>query len=116
MEKIINLKFKASNVDKIESAKGAPIENVLSDTTINNIAFIVSNAFINEDGKIGIPKAQAMDKIDQHLEHYDKEDLMLDITEALVNAGFLSRELDTQAIRDQKAKAIKEANEQIKNM
>lgn len=115
MEKNITLKFKARNVDTIEQAKKMSIENVLGDTTMNNLTFIVSKAFVNDEGKIGCSKDEAMNQIDTYLDNYDKEELVLDITEALVNGGFLPKELNVQAMREQKKENAKKINEAIKN-
>lgn len=108
----MELKYNAIKVDEIERIKKQPIEQCISDSSISNIALFVQKGM--EDIKTTVTREQAFKAIDEYLAEHDKEDLVLDIMEALINAGFLSREIDVQAIRANKSELIQEAMKQIK--
>lgn len=112
----LNLKFTATIVDEIEKTKGLPIENCVADNTINNLALIISKALVNENGTVGVSRAVALSKIDEYLVENDKDNLLIDIMEALVEAGFLSRTLDVQNMRTVVTKKATQMNEQLSNM
>ena len=109
-------KFTATIVDEIEKTKGLAIENCIGDNTINNLALIISKALVNENGNTGISRAVALSKIDEYLQENDKDNLLLDIVEALVEAGFLSRTLEVDKMRGIKEKKATQMNEQLSNM
>ncbi|MCL2859246.1 MAG: hypothetical protein FWF46_01470 [Oscillospiraceae bacterium] len=111
----LNLKYNASIIDEIEKTKGLTIENCIADNTINNLALFISKGLV-EGEKQGTSRNLALSKIDEYLKENDKDDLLLDITEQLVNDGFLSRALDVQAMRELKAKKAKEVVAQMKKM
>lgn len=112
----LNLKYTATRVDEIEKAKGLPIENCIADNTINNLALLLQKGLIDDNGIHGVSRTVAIDVIDTYLKEKDKDDLLLDITEALVNSGFLSRTLDIPTMRDLKAKRGKQVIEEMKNL
>ena len=109
-------KFTATIVDEIEKTKGLPIENCVADNTINNLALIISKALVNDNGTVGTSRAVALSKIDEYLVENDKDNLLIDIMEALVEAGFLSRTLDVQNMRTVVTKKATQMNEQLSNM
>lgn len=100
----LNLKYNASRVDEIEQAKKLPIENCIADTTIGNLTLFVQKGLIDENGNHGVSKAVALSAIDAYLENDDKDELVMDIMEALINGGFLSRDVDLAKVRALKAK------------
>lgn len=103
MEKL-NLQFTARAVDAIEKAAGVPIENVISDTRIANIATVLRHSLIDDNtGRTGVSMNVIMDTIDARLKEYDRFDIILDITEGLVEAGFLPRTMDVEKMREQKS-------------
>lgn len=112
MEKL-NFKFNAKCVDEIEQAKKQPIENCIGDTSIGSIALFVQKGLIDEKGNMGVSRAVALDTIDKYLEKYDKDELIMDIMEALCDGGFLSRELDVAKLRQMKATRTAQVNEKI---
>ena len=115
MEKL-NLKFNATKVDEIEQAKKLPLENCIADTSIGNIALFIQKGLIDENGNHGVSKAVAVSIIDKYLEESDKDELVFDIMEALVDGGFLSRDLDLTKIRELKAKRQAQVNEELNNI
>ena len=100
---------------KAYEAKKLPIENCIADTTIGNLALFIQKGLIDDNGVHGVSKNVAMDTINSYLETSDKDELLLDITEALINGGFLSRDLDVAKMRELKAKRQAQVNEQIAN-
>ena len=100
----LNLKYNAIRVDEIEQAKKLPIENCIADTTIGNLTLFIQKGLIDDNGTHGVSKAVAMSTIDAYLEENDKDELVMDIMEALIGGGFLSRDVDLTKVRELKAK------------
>ena len=112
----LNLKYTATKVDEIEQAKKLPIENCISDTTIGNLALFIQKGLIDDNGIHGVSKNVAIDTIDKFLAENDKDELVMDIMEALINGGFLSRDLDLNKVRELKAKRQAQVNEELNNL
>lgn len=100
----LNLKYNATNVDEIEQAKKMPIENCIADTTIGNLALFIQKGLVDDNGTHGVSRHTALARIDAYLEEKDKDELVMDIMEALINGGFLSRDVDLSKVRELKAK------------
>ena len=111
----LNLKYNASRVDEIEQAKKAPIENCISDTSIGTLNLFIQKGLVDDNGNHGVSKAVAMSAIDAYLEENDKDELVMDIMEALINGGFLSRDLDMAKLREYKTKRQAQVTEEIAN-
>ncbi len=111
----LNLKYNATRVDEIEQAKKAPIENCISDTTIGTLILFVQKGLVDDNGNHGVSKAVAVSAIDAYLEEKDKDELVMDIMEALIKGGFLSRDLDMEKLREYKTKRQAQVTEEISN-
>ena len=111
----LNLKYNATKVDEIEQTKKLSIENCINDTTVGNLALFIQKGLIDDNGNHGVSRNVAIATIDAYLEEKDKEELVMDIMEALINGGFLSRELDVKKLRELKAKRQAQVNEEIDN-
>lgn len=114
MEKL-NLKYNATRVDEIEQTKKLPIENCIADSTIGNLALFIQKGLIDENGNYGVSKSVAIDTIDAYLKENDKDDLVMDIMEALMDGGFLSRDLDVAKVRELKKARAEQVNKEISN-
>ena len=112
----LNLKFTASKVDEIEQSKQLPIENCVADNTINNLALFIQKGLVNYSDGVGVSKTKALSVIDEYLAENDKDELLMDIMEALMNGGFLSRDVDLAKVRDLKAKRQAMLNEELENI
>lgn len=112
----LNLKYNATKVDEIEQARKLPIENCIADTSIGMLCLFIQKGLIDDNGTHGVSKAVAMSTIDSYLEENDKDDLVMDIVEALVNGGFLSRELDVETMRKAKASQMAQAQTKLENI
>lgn len=95
----LNLKYTALKVDEIEKAKGTSIENCISDITIANICLFIQKGLIDDNGVHGVSRNVALSKIDEYLAENDKEDLIIDIMEALISGGFLPKSLKPERLR-----------------
>lgn len=111
----LNLKYNATRVDEIEQAKKLPIENCIADTTIGNLTLFIQKGLVNDSDGVGVGRAKALTVIDEYLAENDKDELVMDIMEALINGGFLSRDLDLAKVRELKAKRQAQVNEEINN-
>ena len=112
----LNLKYNATRVDEIEQAKKLPIENCVADTTIGNLTLFIQKGLVDDNGTHGVSKAVAMSTIDAYLEENDKDELVMDIMEALINGGFLSRDVDLSKVRELKAKRQAQAIEELEKI
>jgi len=111
----LNLKYNATKVDEIEQTKKLPIENCISDTTVGNLALFIQKGLIDDNGNHGVSRTVAISTIDSYLEANDKDELVMDIMEALINGGFLSRDVNLEKIRALKMKRQNQVNEEIEN-
>ena len=111
----INLKYNATRVDEIEQTKKLPIENCIADTTIGNLTLFIQKGLVSENGSVGVSKAQALTTIDEYLAENDKDELVMDIMEALIDGGFLSRDVDLAKVRELKAKRQAQVKEELNN-
>lgn len=111
----LNLKYNATKVDEIEQTKKLPIENCIADTTIGNLSLFIQKGLIDDNGQHGVSKNVAIAKIDEYLAENDKDELVMDIMEALINGGFLSRELNLENVRELKKQRATQVNDEIKN-
>ena len=109
----LNLKYTATKVDEIEQSKKLPIENCIADSTIGNLILFIQKGLVDDNGIHGVSRNVAIDTIDKFLAENDKDELLMDIMEALINGGFLSREIDLGKVRELKAKKVIQANEQL---
>lgn len=109
----LNLKYNATKVDEIEQSKKQPIENCIADTSINTLALFIQKGLVDDNGNYGVSRAVAISKLDEYLAEKDKDELVMDIMEALCDGGFLSRELDLTKMRQLKLKRVEKMNEEI---
>ena len=112
----LNLKYNAMRVDEIEQTKKLPIENCISDTTIGNLILFIQKGLIDDNGTHGVSKSVATSVIDEYLAEKDKDELVMDIMEALIGGGFLSRDVDLTKIRELKAKRQAQAIEELNKL
>jgi len=99
MDKLV-FRFKAVQVDEIEKSKGGlSIENCLADSTISNLALFIMKGLVDDNGVHGVSRTVAMSVIDKYLTEHSKEELFVDIVEALTEAGFLSRQVNIAEMR-----------------
>lgn len=114
----LNLKYNATKVDEIEQAKKLPIENCIADTTIGNLTLFIQKGLVNDSGNVGVGvgKAKALSIIDEYLAENDKDELVMDIMEALIDGGFLSRDVDLTKVRELKAKRQAQLNEALNDI
>jgi hypothetical protein len=112
----MNLKYTATRVDEIEQSKKLPIENCIADTTVGNLALFIQKGLVSDSGNIGVSRAQALTAIDEYLVDNDKDELVMDIMEALINGGFLSRDVDLTKVRELKAKRQAQLNAELENI
>ena len=111
----LNLKYNATRVDEIEQTKKLPIENCIADNTVGNLALFIQKGLVDDNGTHGVSRAVAIATIDAYLAENDKDDLVMDIMEALINGGFLSRDVDLAKVRELKNKRKEKMSEEISN-
>jgi hypothetical protein len=112
MDKLV-LKFTPSTVDEIEKTKGVPIANCVGDNSISNLALFIMKGLASEHGTVGVSKKIALGVIEEQLKERDTMDILIDIVEALVDSGFLPKNLDTEKMRTGKEENIEQANNRV---
>ena len=112
----MNLKYNALKVDEIEREKKQPIENCISDTSISSLLLFIRKGLIDDNEQWGVSNAVAMDVLDKYLETNDKDDLVIEIMEALMKGGFLSRGLDLEKVKKAKKEKMDLANQRLEEM
>jgi len=110
------LKYNALKVDEIEQVKKQPIENCIADTSISSLLLFIQKGLVDENEHWGVSKNVAMDVLDKYLEGNDKDDLVIEIMEALMKGGFLSRGLDLAKVKKAKQEKMALANQQLEEM
>lgn len=112
----LNLKYNATKVDEIEKAmNGQAIENCLNNMSVNTLCLFIQKGLVDDNGIHGVSRAVALTVLDNYLAENDKEELMMDIMEALCDGGFLSRELDVKNLRTLKEKHLAQVKELMQN-
>lgn len=110
----LNLKYTAKKVDEIEQAKGLPIENCIADATINGLALFLQKGLVNDaNDTVGVSREVAVATIENYLAENDKDELMMEIMEALIAGGFLSRSVNLEKIRELKKKRQEKLNAEL---
>lgn len=109
------LKYNAKSVDEIEQAKKMPIEACVQNTSVDMLATFIQKGMVDDNGIQGVSRSVAISTIDKYLEEKDKDDLLMDIMEALIKAGFLSREVDVDKVRSMKAQRVQKLKQEFDN-
>ena len=112
----LNLKYNARNIDEIEQAKKMSLEQCISNTNIDMLAIFIQKGMIDDNGIHGVSRNVALDTIDKYLEENDKDDLILDIMEALSKTGFLSKNVDVERVRSLKKNRVEQINKELDNI
>lgn len=109
----MRLKYNAIKVDEIEQVKKQPIENCVADTSISSLLLFIQKGYIDENEQWGVSKTVATDVLDKYLVENDKDDLVIEIMEALMKGGFLSRGLDLEKVKKLKNERMALANKKL---
>ena len=80
---------------------------------MGNLALFIQKGLVNDSGNVGVSRAQALTAIDEYLAENDKDELVMDIMEALMDGGFLSRDVDIAKVRELKANRKAQLSEEI---
>lgn len=86
----MELKFTAKKVAELETKFNKTIDEIIADTRMETLAFIVSKTFVNEDGHIGCSLEVAFDKIDEFLSTKENglQEVTLLIIDGMIETGF----------------------------
>lgn len=98
--KKLDLRFSAKIVDQIERKYNVSIEQLLGNTSVQNLAYFIEKAqYDDERDRVGVHNEKSYDILDEFLKDNDKEEALFQIMESLQTAGFLSRKLDVPKMR-----------------
>lgn len=96
----LDLRFNAKIVDQIERKYNVSIEQLLGNTSVQNLAYFIEKAHYDEDrDRSGVSNDKSYEILDEFLKENDKEEALFQIMESLQTAGFLSRKLDVKKMR-----------------
>lgn len=107
----MELKFTAKKVAELETKFNKTIDEIIADTRIETMAFIVSKTIVNEDERIGCSLEVAFDKIDEFLQSKENglQEVTLLIIDGLIETGFLAKAMkNTRAMVEAQMEKVKE--------
>ncbi len=109
------LKFTASKIDELEKSTKKSLQQLVAEGTIGSMTSFIEKGLVNENGTIGCSRNVALSTIDDYLENEenDLDTLRLDIMGALVDGGFLSRQLDVKKIKQTAMEKIEQIKQDI---
>jgi len=99
----MNIQFRARDVAKAEKVLNMSIENIVADMKTTSLIELLRVGMVNENGgKLLIDKSddELFDFVDQVFREQGKVEIMLQVIEALVDSGFLPRELKVAKFRE----------------
>lgn len=108
----MELKFNARKVAELETKFGKTIEEIIQDTRMETLAYVVSKTIVNdsEEKPIGCSLEVAYDKIDEYLQTKENgtQELTLLIIDGLVATGFLNQAMkNTRAMVEAQMEKVK---------
>lgn len=96
----LNLKYNAKKIAELEDAANKSLEQIISDFRISTlINFLRLGLDLDND-----------DKIDEFIKTYGKIELQIQVIEALIDAGFLPKAIDTNSIRESLSEGLSGAS------
>lgn len=90
----MKLNFSARRVGEIETKLNKTIDDIIQDSSIQTLAYIISKTYVNDDDRIGCSLEVAYDKIDEFLKETKNgiQEITLLIIDELCNSGFFQKQ------------------------
>ena len=107
----LNLKFTARDVAAVEEALNGSLEKIIASFRLTTlIQFLMVGLRDKSGNRLDLNEDKAFELVDEKIKEYGKIELQIEVIDALIEAGFLPRAIDTSQMRTTLSEAIAEAS------
>ena len=107
----LNLKFTARDVAAVEEALDSSLEKIIASFKLTTLIQLMMVGLRDKDGnKLKISEDEAFDAIDEAIKEQGKIELQIQVIDALIDAGFLPKAINTGQLRATLSEAIADAS------
>ena len=107
----LNLKFTARDVAAVEEALNDSLEKIIASFRLTTlIQFLMVGLRDKSGNRLNLDEDKTFDLVDEKIKEYGKIELQIEVIDALIEAGFLPKAIDTSNLRATVSEAIAEAS------
>ncbi|MBR3353386.1 hypothetical protein IKG49_02220 [Candidatus Saccharibacteria bacterium] len=107
----LNLKFTARDVAAVEEALNDSLEKIIASFRLTTlIQFLMVGLRDKAGNRLDLNEDKTFDLVDEKIKEYGKIELQIEVIDALIEAGFLPKAIDTSQMRTTLSEAIAEAS------
>ena len=107
----LNLKFTARDVAAVEEALNGSLEKIIASFRLTTlIQFLMVGLRDKSGNRLNLDEDKTFDLVDEKIKEYGKIELQIEVIDALIEAGFLPKAIDTRKLRTTVSEAIAEAS------
>ena len=107
----LNLKFTARDVAAVEEALDGSLEKIIASFRLTTlIQFLMVGLRDKSGNRLNLDEDKTFDLVDEKIKEYGKIELQIEVIDALIEAGFLPKAIDTSQLRTTVSEAIAEAS------
>ena len=107
----LNLKFTARDVAAVEEALNGSLEKIIASCRLTTlIQFLMVGLRDKSGNRLNLNEDKTFDLVDEKIKEYGKIELQIEVIDALIEAGFLPKAIDTSQLRTTVSEAIAEAS------
>ena len=107
----LNLKFTARDVAAVEEALNGSLEKIIASFRLTTlIQFLMVGLRDKSGNRLNLDEDKTFDLVDKKIKEYGKIELQIEVIDALIEAGFLPKAIDTSKLRTTVSEAIAEAS------
>lgn len=107
----LNLKFTARDVAAVEEALNGSLEKIIASFRLTTlIQFLMVGLRDKSGNRLNLDEDKTFDLVDEKIKEYGKIELQIEVIDALIEAGFLPKAIDTSQMRTTLSEAIAEAS------
>ena len=107
----LNLNFTARDVAAVEEALNGSLEKIIASFRLTTlIQFLMVGLRDKSGNRLNLDEDKTFDLVDEKIKEYGKIELQIEVIDALIEAGFLPKAIDTSQLRTTVSEAIAEAS------
>ena len=107
----LNLKFTARDGAAVEEALNGSLEKIIASFRLTTlIQFLMVGLRDKSCNRLNLDEDKTFDLVDEKIKEYGKIELQIEVIDALIEAGFLPKAIDTSQLRTTVSEAIAEAS------
>ena len=107
----LNLKFTARDVAAVEEALNGSLEKIIASFRLTTlIQFLMVGLRDKSGNRLNLDEDKTFDLVAEKIKEYGKIELQIEVIDALIEAGFLPKAIDTSKLRTTVSEAIAEAS------